>query len=254
MKKEMIFCTIALTTVMLGGCASKNVKGSENNASVQQQTTDSQTTTNHQTTGQQTTNQQTTNQQTSTQHTTNQQTTDQQTTNQQTTTQSKSRSGQSGDTKGTMITEENAKKIALSHAGLTADQVTFIKSGLDRDDGHQNYDVEFYSKDKTEYDYEIDPYTGEVLNYDYDAEYYTKSSDTPNGDAIKEDDAKKIALDKVPGSTTKDIREFETDYENGRLHYEGKIYYDKKEYEFEIDGYTGDVLEWDVEPIYGGVV
>ena len=239
MKKEMIFCTIALTAVMLGGCASKNVKGSENNASVQQQTTDSKTTTNHQTTGQQTT---------------NQQTTDQQTTNQQTTTQSKSRSGQSSNTTGTMITEENAKKITLSHAGLTADQVTFIKSGLDRDDGHQNYDVEFYSKDKTEYDYEIDPYTGEVLNYDYDAEYYTKSSDTPKGDAVKEADAKKIAMDKVPGSTTKDIREFETDYENGRLHYEGKIYYDKKEYEFEIDGYTGDILEWDVESIYGGVV
>lgn len=72
----------------------------------------------------------------------------------------------------TKISEEDAKQIALAHAGLTTDQVIFIKSGIDRDYGREKYDVEFYTHDQKEYDYEIDPYTGEVLDVDYDAEYH----------------------------------------------------------------------------------
>ena len=150
-----------------------------------------------------------------------------------------------------MISEEEAKQIALAHAGLPADQVTFIKSGTDREDGHVRYDVEFYTNDKKEYDYEIDPYTGEILEYDYDAEYYVQSSDTTDTKTITEDEAKKIALDKVPGATSEHIREFKTDYDNGKLKYEGKIYYNQKEYEFEIDAHSSTILEWDEEPIYG---
>ena len=41
-----------------------------------------------------------------------------------------------------------------------------------------------------------------------------------------------------------------SDYDNGRLQYEGKLFYDQTEYEFEIDGYSGEILEWDVEPLY----
>ena len=67
-----------------------------------------------------------------------------------------------------VITEEEAKQIALSHAGLTADQVTFIKSRKDRNDGLINYDIEFYTGDHKEYDYEIDPYTGKILEWDMD--------------------------------------------------------------------------------------
>ena len=156
------------------------------------------------------------------------------------------------DTHTSMITEEEAKLIALNHAGLTAEHVTFVKSGIDRDDGRENYDVEFYTEDHKEYDYKIDPYTGSVLDYDYDAEYYKPDTDTHDENVITADAAKKIALDQVSGATTEHIREFETDYNNGRLQYEGKIYHDHKEYEFEIDAYDGTILEWDVETIYGG--
>ena len=54
----------------------------------------------------------------------------------------------------------------------------------------------------------------------------------------------------VPGATAADIREFETDHDDGRLEYEGKIYYNKMEYEFEIDGYSGAIRDWDVESIF----
>ena len=153
----------------------------------------------------------------------------------------------------TKISEDEAKQIALNHAGLTTDQVTFIKSGIDRDNGRENYDVEFYTHDQKEYDYEIDPYTGAVLDVNYDAEYHNQSSQPHEGESITAEDAKKIALDQVAGATTQNIREFKSDYDNGKLKYEGKIYHEQTEYEFEIDGYTGSILEWDVEPIYNGV-
>ena len=73
---------------------------------------------------------------------------------------------------GAMVSEDDAKSIALDHAQLTANQVTFIKSEIDRDNGQENYEIEFYTRDHKEYDYEIDPYTGEILDVDYDLETY----------------------------------------------------------------------------------
>ena len=144
------------------------------------------------------------------------------------------------------ITEAQARQIALHHAGLSASQVTFLKSSLDYDDGRQVYDVEFYSSDYTEYDYEIDAATGDILSYDSDAEGYAPP--TANTTAITADQAGQIALAEVPGATVNDIYEFELDRDDGRLEYEGTIYYNGMEYEFTIDGYSGAIRSWDVEP------
>ena len=67
------------------------------------------------------------------------------------------------------VTIENAKEIALQHAGLSSDTVTFVKEKLERDDGRQKYEIEFYTSDFKEYDYEIDAATGDILSFDYDA-------------------------------------------------------------------------------------
>ncbi len=162
------------------------------------------------------------------------------------------------------LTEAEAKAKALAHAGLTSDQVTFFKCVLDWDDGRQVYDIEFYDGNYTEYDYEIDPNTGDVVSYDHDTEYvpaapsggnrgpgYTESQ-SPSASAggsttITADQAKQLALSQVPGATVNDIREFETDYDDGRMRYEGKIYYGGMEYEFEIDAYSGAICGWDAE-------
>ena len=144
------------------------------------------------------------------------------------------------------ITEDQARQIALDHAGLSASQVTFLKSRLDYDDGRQVYDVEFYSSDYTEYDYEIDATTGDILSYDSDAEGYAPP--TANTTAITADQARQIALAEVPGATVNDIYEFELDRDDGRLEYEGTIYYNGMEYEFTIDGYSGAIRSWEAEP------
>ena len=149
-------------------------------------------------------------------------------------------------TTGAAITEERAQEIALEDAGLTSDQVTFIRSGLDYDDGRQIYDIEFYTADYQEYDYEIDANTGDILSYDFDAESYAPSG---SGDtAITADEAKEIALAEVPGATADDIYEFEVDRDDGRLEYEGSIFYSGTEYEFTIDGYSGAIRSWESEP------
>ena len=155
-----------------------------------------------------------------------------------------------GQAAATAVTEEQARETALSHAGLTADQVTFVRSKLDRDDGRLMYDVEFYTSDYKEYDYEIDAATGEILSYDYDAEGYSYQPNATPGTAITAEQARAIALAEVPGAAESDIYEFETDRDDGRLDYEGKIIYNNTEYEFTIDGYSGAIREWDAEPFH----
>ncbi|MBQ7839082.1 MAG: PepSY domain-containing protein [Lachnospiraceae bacterium] len=258
MKTKIFFYTFALTALLLGGCSRQAVPEAEKTPAADSSTPSADTATQQQSGAVQ--NQTAVENQTQTVQ-------NQADTAQGHTDAAQNNSAVSGNqtdaqnngTETNMISEEKAREIALSHAGLTADQVTFIKSGLDRDDGRKNYDVEFYSSDQKEYDYEIDPYTGEILEYDYDAEYYSHSDGSAEGnnnadkEKISEEKARQIALERVPGAAAEHIREFKSDYDNSRLEYEGKIYYNQKEYEFEIDGHTGEILEWDEEPIYGNV-
>jgi len=150
-----------------------------------------------------------------------------------------------------MISLEQAQAAALEHAGLSMEEVSFVKSRLDRDDGRQVYELEFYTADFTEYDYDIDPYSAQVLKFDYDAELYD-AKPQPDSSGISPEEAKAIALAQVPGAAETDIRGFETDYDDGRLEYEGKIVYDGMEYEFEIDGYSGAIRNWEAERKFFG--
>ena len=66
------------------------------------------------------------------------------------------------------ISEEKAKEIALQKAGLTAEDVTFTKIGLDRDDGVWQYEIEF-RQDKTEYETDINAVDGTIINWEIDS-------------------------------------------------------------------------------------
>ncbi len=161
-------------------------------------------------------------------------------------------SGTQTTTQGTaqtssLITEEQAKEAALTHAGISSADAIFLQSKLEWDDGRQIYDVEFYTADRTEYDYEIDASTGSVLSYDYDAESSLPAQSGTTGTALTESEAKAIALAQVSGASESDIWEFEVDYDDGRLEYEGTIVYGGMEYEFTIDGYSGAIRDWDAE-------
>lgn len=72
-----------------------------------------------------------------------------------------------GKEKGKDIGLEQAKKIALNHAGLRTNEVTNLKAERDRDDGIVKYEVEF-EKGRMEYDYEINAETGKILKAEKD--------------------------------------------------------------------------------------
>lgn len=142
------------------------------------------------------------------------------------------------------ITEEQAKSIALKDAGVAESDAQFLWVEKDYEDGRAVYDVEFYA-DGTEYDYEIDCSTGEIISSDFDMERYYPNTEN-SGTIISADQARDIALAKVPGATEKDIR-IHLDRDDGYQIYEGEIYYDRMEYEFEIDALTGTVIAWSAE-------
>lgn len=145
-----------------------------------------------------------------------------------------------------LISENEAKSIALKDAGITEDQTSGIRVKLERDDGVQQYEVEFYAGDK-EYDYEIDAVTGNILNKDMDIEDDFQKSGTSDA-SISEGEARKIALNEVSGAGENDIR-IHQDKDDGRTIYEGTIIYKERKYEFEIDANSGKILEWEEESL-----
>ena len=56
-----------------------------------------------------------------------------------------------------------------------------------------------------------------------------------------------IALKKVPGAKQSHVKEIHLDRENGRMVYEGEIYYNGWEYEFDIDAVTGEIVKWKID-------
>ena len=62
---------------------------------------------------------------------------------------------------------EKAKKIALQHAGLKANEVSRLRAEKDYDDGRIKYDVEF-QQGRMEYDYEIHAENGKILKAEKD--------------------------------------------------------------------------------------
>ena len=69
--------------------------------------------------------------------------------------------------------------------------------------------------------------------------------------SITADQAKETAL-KQAGLTASQVSYIEAheDYDDGRVLYEGKFFCGDLEYEFEVDGTTGALIDWDVESIY----
>lgn len=158
-----------------------------------------------------------------------------------------SASGTEASADQNLILEEEAKSIALEDAGLTEDQISGIRIRLEKDDGIQQYEVEFYAGDK-EYDYEIDAASGNILGRDMEIEDDFRESGTSDA-GVSEEQAKKTALQKVPGAGENDIK-IHLDEDDGKAVYEGSFIYKDRKYEFEIDADSGEILDWEEESVY----
>ncbi len=65
------------------------------------------------------------------------------------------------------ITPEEAKRIALDHAGVAAEDAIFDRTERDFDNGIYHYEVEFHVG-YTEYEYDIHAENGSVLSFEKD--------------------------------------------------------------------------------------
>lgn len=143
------------------------------------------------------------------------------------------------------IDEAQARSIALEHAGVAESDAKFYRVERDSDDGRAVYEVEFYSGN-TEYDYEISAETGEILSYDSDIEGWAAQSGNAEGSAVTLEQARALVAERIPGVSADSVQ-IEQDREDGRTVYEGEVYYDRTEYEFEIDASTGSFIKWSVD-------
>lgn len=145
----------------------------------------------------------------------------------------------------TSITREKAKSIALAHAKVSESNVKGLKIENDWEHGQEAYSVSFYAGNY-EYEYDIAKSNGTILKADKD---YEKDNNSSNSNSmISKDKAMSIALAKVSGATSSNIY-IELEKDDGRYTYEGEINFNNKEYEFEIDAYTGNILKWEVDSI-----
>lgn len=69
-----------------------------------------------------------------------------------------------------LISEKEAKAIALKDAGYEESEVKFIKAKLDYDDGRYEYEIEFRAEGNLEYDYTFNAENGKIVEFDRDYE------------------------------------------------------------------------------------
>ena len=145
------------------------------------------------------------------------------------------------------IGKNEARKIALQHAGVQDDQYTITELKLDRNNNKIVYEVEFFTANK-EYDYEIDAITGKIVSYDYDIEGFEIPTIDNNATYIGKEKAEQIALDhaQVTKQQVKYVKN-ELDKDDGRWEYQIEFKYGNKEYEYEINAYTGEIIDYSVD-------
>ena len=162
------------------------------------------------------------------------------------------------------ITSDKAKEIALNHANLSENQVTFIKSNIDYDDGMKAYDVEFYHNNQ-KYDYKIDANSGAIVEYDLDIENYVipqtntnSNTNIPNNNLnnsntqiISDAKAKEIALNHANVSQNQvSYINAHLDYDDGIQVYDVSLYVNDVEYSYEINAQNGNIVSYEMDSIY----
>ena len=165
--------------------------------------------------------------------------------------ENRTETGAASGTSGQPVSEEKAREIAIGKASAENPDAdwsgSITKIRLDRDDGRLLYEGELRSG-AIQCEFEIDAYTGVVLKWETEVKGNPQNGQSAGADAqtIGQDAASAIALGKAQAGDAW-IVEIQLEEDDGRLLYEGEMRDSSYEYEFEIDAYTGTVIQWEVE-------
>lgn len=149
------------------------------------------------------------------------------------------------------ITPAEAQNIALTHAGVSAQDASRLELEFDSEDGVMVYEVEFYAG-TTEYDYDIDARTGSVVKFSHEnyggRDTQANDSGTTVTAVLTEAEAKAIAFASagVSEDTLSHIN-VKLDFDHGSLRYEIAFRSASTQYEYEIDANSGSILDVETE-------
>ena len=157
------------------------------------------------------------------------------------------------------ITADEAEQAALSHAGISSSDVSYITCELDFDDGIMVYEVEFISGN-TEYEYDINALDKSVLKFSTErADNYNPSgsgsslgssssgnSSSGNSASVTEAEAQQAAFSHagVSGATV-----IKAEYDRDDNKYEIEFIAGNYKYEYEISASNGRVIESEKEAV-----
>ena len=141
------------------------------------------------------------------------------------------------------ISQNEALAIALANAGVPEGDAYHIKNETDSDNGIPLYDIEFET-DYGDYDFEVAMADGRIVGADYEVD--EEWLDALGGSPITAEEAASIVAGKIPGASAADVDIWE-ESGDGRGRYEGELFLDGMEYEFEIDPQTGRIFDWNAD-------
>ncbi len=142
-----------------------------------------------------------------------------------------------------------AIQIAFDHAGIDKASAYIDEAELEYDGSRMVYEVEFRF-DGYEYDYTIEAKDGTVLRFEKEKSEnnsYVSTGSSVDG-IIASENAKQAAL-RHAGLSESQISNLriELEYENGVLKYEIEFISGDKEFEYEVDARTGEILKSEKE-------
>lgn len=150
---------------------------------------------------------------------------------------------ETGAVSSSEIGSEAAFAIALENAGVPEGDAYSVKVEPDRENDISIWQVEFET-DYGDYDFEIAAGSGRIIGADYEVD--EEWLDFLGGFPVDEDGARAAVAGKVDGASADEVRVWE-ESDDGRVRYEGELYYDGIKYEFELDGQTGILFDWNAD-------
>lgn len=139
-----------------------------------------------------------------------------------------------------MMSIDDAKTKAVEYIGIEEEMITESSVEEEEEDGIQVYDVTMFTPDK-KYECVMQREDGVLLSLEYEVlSHSTNQVGTP----LSEEKIKEIIKGKIDGEVQDETIFLHEDRENGNLVYEGKVQVENRQYELEIDGYSGEILQF----------